>query len=338
MQKSAEYCAACHKQFIDEEVNQIGWVQLQNQYDNWRESRWHNEEQPDKTITCRECHMPLVNSRDPAAGDSSDANRHAADGKHRSHRFLAANQVMPLLLDLPGAQEHVELTEQWLRGEIKIPEIADRWTQGPVIRLELQGPESVQPGAAVDIRLILANNKTGHGFPTGPMDVIRSWVELTVLDDQGKLVYEQGKIDDDGKMNPEAIIFKAEGIDREGKLIDRHNLWEMVGAQYKRVLFPGMEDVASVSFLYHSPNAGPNTRDSENKRFAFDTPDGVKALLVVAELKYQKADAEFMDRLCGEAANLRTPVTTISRATLQIPVGPKSISSESPASRGAIDG
>ena len=157
---------------------------------------------------------------------------------------LTAKSMSPLLMDLPGAQEHVKLTEQWLRGEIKIPEIADRWTTGPVIRLELQGPESVQPGAAVDIRLILANNKTGHGFPTGPMDVIRSWVELTVVDDQGKLVYEQGKIDDDGKMNPDAFIFKAEGIDREGKLIDRHNLWEMVGAQFKRVLFPGMEDTA----------------------------------------------------------------------------------------------
>lgn len=36
--KTAEYCGACHKQFIDEEVNQIGWVQLQNQYDNWKNS------------------------------------------------------------------------------------------------------------------------------------------------------------------------------------------------------------------------------------------------------------------------------------------------------------
>jgi hypothetical protein len=26
--RTPEYCAACHKQFIDEEVNQVGWVQL----------------------------------------------------------------------------------------------------------------------------------------------------------------------------------------------------------------------------------------------------------------------------------------------------------------------
>jgi hypothetical protein len=33
--KTPEYCAACHKQFIDEEVNKVGWVQLQNQYEIW---------------------------------------------------------------------------------------------------------------------------------------------------------------------------------------------------------------------------------------------------------------------------------------------------------------
>ncbi len=28
--KSPEFCAGCHKQFIDEEINQVGWVQLQS--------------------------------------------------------------------------------------------------------------------------------------------------------------------------------------------------------------------------------------------------------------------------------------------------------------------
>ena len=42
--KKPEYCAACHKQFIDKEVNRVGWVQLQNQYDNWKASHWHDPE------------------------------------------------------------------------------------------------------------------------------------------------------------------------------------------------------------------------------------------------------------------------------------------------------
>ncbi|MCH7926253.1 MAG: hypothetical protein IIC51_12030, partial [Planctomycetes bacterium] len=232
--KTAEFCGACHKQFIDEEVNQIGWVQLQNQYDNWRKSRWYHEGDPEKTINCRECHMPLVDSTDPAAGDAGDYNRSADDGKHRSHRFLGANQVIPLLQNLPGAKEHVELTEKWLRGEIEIPEIADKWTAGPVIRLSLHGPDVAKSGEPVDIQIILTNNKTGHNFPTGPLDIIRSWVELTVKDQDGNTVFEVGKPEESGMMSQDTVVFKADIIDQYGNALDRHNLWEMVVARFKR--------------------------------------------------------------------------------------------------------
>jgi len=317
--KTAEYCAACHKQFIDEEVNQIGWVQLQNQYDNWMESRWHHENDPTKTITCRECHMPLVASSDPAAGDGDDYNRDEGDGKHRSHRFLAANQVMPLLLKLPGAEEHVRLTEQWLRGEIQVPEIAEKWMGGPVITLGLNAPEAVKPGEMVNVGLVLTNNKTGHGFPTGPLDIIRSWVEFTVRDDQGNVVYETGKPDENGMMSPDAVIFKAEGIDQYGEDIDRHNLWEMVGARFKRTLFPGMQDTASYAFFCpQMTGATPDGVGPDTTELAFGAPAISGNLEVTAELLYQKADAAFMDRLFGAEANLRTPATVISSDTVII--------------------
>ena len=75
MYKKPEYCAACHKQFIDQEVNRVGWVQLQNQYDNWAASHWNHKGDARTTVECRECHMPLTDSNDPAAGDSIDYNR-----------------------------------------------------------------------------------------------------------------------------------------------------------------------------------------------------------------------------------------------------------------------
>jgi hypothetical protein len=182
MFKTPEFCAACHKQFIDEEVNQVGWVQLQNQYDNWKASRWHHEDDPTRTIECRECHMPLADSSDPAAGDAADFNRTAGDGKHRSHRFLGANQYIPTLLDLPGAEEHVALIEQWLRGEFEIPEIADRWSDGPAVPIEIEAPASVAPGDSVDLFVRAINNKVGHDFPTGPLDIIQAWIEVEVTD------------------------------------------------------------------------------------------------------------------------------------------------------------
>lgn len=319
--KTAEFCGACHKQFINEEVNQIGWVQLQNQYDNWRKSRWYHEGDATKTVTCRECHMPLQDSLDPAAGDSGDYNRSADDRKHRSHRFLAANQVMPVLMNLPGGEEQVRLTEAWLRGEIEVPEIADKWTAGPVIRLELVGPESVKPGEQVDVQVIVTNNKTGHGFPTGPLDIIRSWVELTVTDQNGKVVHELGKPDEQGMMAPDTMIFKAEGIDRYGNDIDRHNLWEMVGARFKRALFPGTSDMETYSFACPGL-VTPATEevDQEVSAHAFDAPRQIGQLRVTAVLNYQKADAAFLDKLFGKEAGIRTPITALSEAVLTIRV------------------
>src|SRR5262249_10532133 len=160
--------------------------------DNWRKSRWNHPGDPRKTIECRECHMPLQESSDPAAGDALDYNRTARDGKIRTHRFVAANQFMPALLKIPGAEKQIALTEKWLRGEVEIPEIADKWARGPAVALELEAPEKVAPGEPVALRAVITSNKVGHDFPTGPLDIIQSWVQVVVTDAAGKVVFATG--------------------------------------------------------------------------------------------------------------------------------------------------
>jgi hypothetical protein len=314
MFKTPEFCAACHKQFIDESVNRVGWVQLQNQYDNWKASRWHDEDDQTKTIECRECHMPLQASSDPAAGDAVDWNRSADDGMHRSHRFLGANQYVPLLHDLPGAEEHVALTEQWLRGEYEIPEIADRWSTGPAVTVAVDAPREVVPGDNVALRVHLANNKVGHDFPTGPLDIIQAWVEITVTDDQGTVVYDSGTRDENAFVEPGTFMFKAEPVDRYGNLIDRHNLWEMVGVRFKRSMFPGASEVARYEF----PCPGTASSEVEDlprvEARALAVPEGVTGeLTVTAVLNYRKFDQFLLNFAFGEDSGLTSTVTELSR-------------------------
>lgn len=305
--KSPEFCAACHKQFIDEEINRVGWVQLQNQYDNWRKSRWNRPGDPTKTIECRECHMPLLASTDPARGDDRDYNRSPDDGKHRSHRFLGANQFIPTALDLPGAAEHVELTEKWLRGEIEVPEIADKWRNGPAVPIELVTPRTVRAGEPVTIHAVLTNNKTGHDFPTGPLDIIQAWVELTVTDQAGNLVYRTGHRDSTHFIAPGSFMLKAEPVDQYGNLIDRHNLWEMVGVRYRRSLFPGFSDQERFTFVCPSRLAA--------------TPSGhVTELRVTAKLMYRKVDQFLLNFLFGKESGLTATVTVVSEDRRTIPV------------------
>jgi len=321
--KSPEFCAACHKQFIDEEINKVGWVQLQNQYDNWRKSRWNDEHDATKTVECRECHMPLISdSKEPASGDALDYNRSPQDKKHRSHRFLGANQFMPILHDLPGAKEHTDLVEKWLRGEIEIPEISDKWTQGPAVPIELEIPKRVAPGDPVRIKVIITNNKTGHDFPTGPLDIIQAWIEIVVKNDEGKVIFESGTRDNHNFIQPGSFMFKAEAVDQYGNLIDRHNLWEMVGVRYKRTLFPGFTDMAEFTFNCPSTMYTDDKELLDDKSFNFKAPrTGNQKLHVVANLQYRKIDQYLLNFLYGEDTDLTSPITTVSEDSGIVLVG-----------------
>ena len=307
MFKSPEFCAGCHKQFIDEEINRVGWVQLQNQYDNWRKSRWNHPGDAPRTIECRECHMPLVASTDPASGDDRDYNRSPGDGKHRSHRFLGANQFIPTQLGLPGAAEQVRLTEKWLRGEVPVPEIANKWRTGPAVPIELTAPSTATPGQPIALQVALTNNKVGHEFPTGPLDIIQAWVEVTVTDDAGRVVYQSGQRDSAHFIAPGSFMLKAEPVDQYGNLIDHHNLWEMVGVRYRRSIFPGFSDQAL--FTFACPRA------------AGRAPATV--LHARARLMYRKMDQYLLNFLFGREAGITAPVTVLSedQRTIRIEVG-----------------
>lgn len=291
--KTPEYCGACHKQYLDTEVNtDIGKVQGQNQYDSWKNSRWKKDKTED-TTTCRECHMPLVASNDPARGDVLDYNRSANDGKHRSHRTLGTNQYIPAVHKLDGQELHTELTEKWMRGKIEIPEIAHKWTTGEAVRLEVKSSGEPQVGQELDLRVFVTNNKAGHSFPTGPMDMIQSWLEVTVSDEKGNEIYKGGYLDDKGYVKGLPVIYRADGFDRKGEIINRHNLWDLVGASYKRTLYPGMSDNIKVPFMI------PESLKSGQK------------LMVNVKLQYRKANPEFLDQIYpGE--EVRTPITTIA--------------------------
>jgi hypothetical protein len=323
MFKAPEFCAACHKQFIDQEVNRVGWVQLQNQYDNWAASHWFSKGNSRKTVECRECHMPLAGSKDPAAGDSADYNRTARDGKHRSHRFLAANNFMPGVLKLSGADEHIGMTEQWLRGQFAVPEIQKKWAEGPIVRIGIEAPDAVKAGERANLRVMMNSNKVGHDFPTGPLDMIQSWIHITVRDEQGRMVFESGRRDENNFIEPGSFLFKAEPVDQYGNLIDRHNLWEMVGVRYRRSLFPGYTDFVDYKMECPSGSSG-SIRGDERQSFQFAAPgaSGGRKLQVTARLLYRKIDQFLLNYVEGGKSKLTAPVVEIARAEKIVEVRP----------------
>ena len=304
-----EFCGACHKQFIDEEINRATRVQLQNQYDAWKGSHWFvpSEENPDradpeKSLTCNDCHMRQVVSEDP--GKSV---------KHRHHGYIASNQWLPTHHNLPNAEKHVKLTEEWLQGKTVIPEIVDRWPGGPPVPIRIEAPESVRPGEKIRIRVIADNRKVGHSFPTGPLDVIQAWMDVRVTSN-GKEIFRSGDLDERGFIRSGAWMFKAEGVDRAGNLIDRHNLWDMVGARFRRVLFPGYSDQQNYDVVWNCEGS-PKIQGNQVE---FEAP-ATGELEVVAVLRYRKVDQTLLNVIWPDGS-VRAPVTDMSRATARIKI------------------
>lgn len=304
--KTPEFCGSCHKQFIDKQVNGVGTVQLQNQYDSWRKSHWNHPGEATKTIECRECHMPLDAAFDPANGDSSDYNRTPGDNMHRSHRFLGGNQLMPTLLKLPDGKKQVELVEKWLKGEIQIPEIKNKWHNGPVLPIQLGIPDTIRAGQEVGIDVTVTNNKSGHHFPTGPLDLIQAWVKLTVKDSYGNVVYSSGVLDKHHFIPPGSIIYRAQPVDQFGSDVDNHHLWNLVGIKFSRALYPGFSDQLKYNFIY-KPGIHGHT-------FTNDT------LFVNAEMCYRKFNQFVLNTFFSDNGkiDITAPVTVLSSDSKKI--------------------
>jgi len=161
--------------------------------------------------------------------------------------------------------------------------------------------------------------------PTGPLDIIQAWVEIEVTDQEGRIIFTSGKRDERNFIDPGAFLFKAEPVDRYGNLVDRHNLWEMVGVRYRRSLFPGFSDEAEFAFVCPSTSFSPDLVDLpfDDEDVQVDLPrgTGVERLDVVARLMYRKFDQFLLNYLEGGETDLTAPVTVMSEDRWSIQVG-----------------
>jgi hypothetical protein len=233
--------------------------------------------------------------------------------------------MMPAMLKLEHAEEHTRLIEQWLQGQLNVPEIRDKWADGPIVKLALNAPESVAPGEAIPLRVVLASNKVGHDFPTGPLDIIQSWLEVRVADEAGKEIYSSGKRDEKNFIEPGSFLFKAEPVDQHGNLIDRHNLWEMVGVRYRRALFPGYSDTVQYSIPCPSGVLKQDREESAEPReekLQVPPPSALGKYQVTVILQYRKIDQFLLNYLLGEG-KVTAPVTELTRAAATVLVKPK---------------
>jgi Flp pilus assembly protein TadD len=293
-ENSPEYCASCHKVHLDVPVNQYRWFRGFNDYDNWQASGVSGQGArsfyyPAQSQTCIDCHMPLVDSKDPGNHD----------GKVHSHRFPGANTALPFVnkdeaqmkavkeflqsgfisVDIFAVSPVDENEGQTamvrrsvgggpqLMSAIAVGEEAE--SSGPVFIREVgkvaapidKAGTRLAPGSTARVDVVVRTRKIGHFFPGGTVDAFDIWVELQGKDADGKVVFWSGQVEDEGKgpVEPGAHFYKAYQLDGEGNPIDKRNAWQARSVLYVRMIPPGAADVVHYRIKIPEDAKGPVT-------------------------------------------------------------------------------
>ena len=299
--QTATFCASCHAQFMDERLNDWGWVKMQDDYSAWLNSPYSGRHDKtysaDKSMTCQDCHMPLVRSDDPSA----DKN-----GLVRSHRFATANTFVARHF---GENEQLETIIDFMqtnRMRITIDEPRRKQTTETVMTVEQrlkqhkETPYFFYLGETVSLNILVSNIGVGHDFPGGTIDLNQAWIHLEVLDSHGKTVMVSGDIDDHGFVDPDARIYKATPIDRHGREVWRHDLFNMTGESYRNVIKAGATD---------------------RVEYQLSVPAWVQSpLTIFATLKYRKLNRRYIEWAMEDKNTPPITVIDVARTSLQIPV------------------
>ncbi|HEX4964355.1 MAG TPA: tetratricopeptide repeat protein [Thermoanaerobaculia bacterium] len=291
---AAEFCASCHKVHLDVPVNSYRWSRGFNDYDNWQASGVSGQGArsfyyPAESKTCSNCHMPLVDSKDP--GNKG--------GKVHSHRFPAANTALAYVNQ---DKEQMAVTEAFLksgfvtvdifaaspvedtksqtamvrRAGSEAPQLASTFAvgeeaeQGGSVLLRDVGKIAapidksappIGPGSTVRVDVVVRTRAIGHFFPGGTVDSFDVWLELQGKDANGRVVFWSGRVEDGGKgpVEPGAHFYRSYQLDGEGNPINKRNAWQARSVLYVRLIPPGAADVAHFRVKVPADAVGPIT-------------------------------------------------------------------------------
>ena len=232
-ENTAEFCSTCHKVHLDEPVNNFRWLRGFNDYDQWQKSGVSHQGAlsfyyPETAKKCVDCHMPLV--------DSTDAGN--INGKVHNHRFPAANTALPFVNQHP---EQLKAVTDFLQDDVVT---LDLFADGTPIPRD--GTE-VTRGESTRIDVVVRTRSVGHRFPAGTIDAFDIWLEVKATDENGKIVFWNGRIaapDGNGPVDPGAHFYRAYMLDAHGNLINKRNAWAARTVLYSNTIPPGAADTA----------------------------------------------------------------------------------------------
>jgi len=303
LHRTPEFCGACHKVHLPEELNDYKWLRGQDHF-----STYHLSGVSGHGVTsfyypetaqanCNGCHMNLMASDDFGAQDF--------DGEGglevHDHLFPSANTGIPHLLGFPDwvEQAHRDFNEGVMRVDLFA--IKD----GGTIDGELTAPlrpavPALVPGETYLLEAVVRTVKMGHPFTQGTADSNEVWVDVEVTGGSGELVGRSGGMGPDGHVDPWSHFINVYMLDREGNRVDRRNAQDIFVPLYNHQLPPGAADV-----IHYRLTVPQDARGS---------------LTVEVGLNFRKFDTTYMKYVYGPDFDNDLPVMDMARDRVTFPI------------------
>ncbi len=251
VEKTPEFCGACHKVHIPKELNHYRWLRGQNHLDEFLLSGVSGISvssfyYPEKMETnCNGCHMPDKPVSRP--DDAAKLRGHGGQAVLKDHVFPSANTAIGLMH--PDAEAAMEDKTRELQKSARV-QLAG-WRRGgsvdgpwsPMKALRLEDLLSEQDWL---LEAVIRTTKMGHWLTGGTTDSNQLWLELTatVTEKNGRRwIARSGQLTEDGELDASAHQIKAELLDRKGQPIRDRNVEDIFVPLYNRQIPPGAADV-----------------------------------------------------------------------------------------------
>ena len=182
---------------------------------------WRQSDYPAKGITCQSCHFPTTQASRVNSGLPQAVRAHGG---------------------LPGAPSS-------LAG---MADQTDLLRQAATLSLRAQRQDGELAAAVV-----ITNSGTGHYLPTGSDDLRQVWLEVTVRNQDGQVVWQSGTLDRYGELDASTVQFHKVIGDADGRPIALHRFWMATQILNDTRLAPG--EVRTIPYRLPLPGAGPYT-------------------------------------------------------------------------------
>lgn len=297
--KQPEFCGACHKSQVPKELNDYKFLRAFAVADELQQSSFSKESPHPFYIrnkeTCNTCHMKV----EPTKFFDVSAKQ---DGVIANHRFASANTAIPTFY---GYKEQLEEVTKFLQDDklgvdiFALSILSEGKTKEKLVAPMNRKDFKIKGGDRLTADVVITNKNIGHSFPPELRDFYEAYVEFSVGDENGKILYKSGFIQPDGDLDDKAHAYKTYLVKEDGSYNDIHHIWKTKVVAHNLAIPSGRSDLA---------------------RYRFTLPkDIVGKIKLTAKLQYRRFTRVFSDYALGNSTDL--PIITMATSERNLLIG-----------------